>query len=80
MRHLVANLFIRLTFLFLLPIATEDDDSFELCYNQACQLLSKEDWVNAEKVFRPHIYILRLKHTKRQIDMKVKIVISIGNL
>jgi len=31
------------------PIATEDDDSFELCYNQACQLLSKEDWVNAEK-------------------------------
>ena len=32
------------------PIAQDEDDSFELCYNTGCQLLTKEDWVNAEKV------------------------------
>ena len=32
------------------PVLEDEEESFELCYNKACQLLSKGDWANAEKV------------------------------
>ena len=32
------------------PVTTDEDESYEMCYNKACQLLAREDWVNAEKV------------------------------
>lgn len=31
------------------PVTTDEDESYEMCYNKACQLLAREDWVNAEK-------------------------------
>ena len=49
------------------PVTKDDDDSYEMCYNRACQLLTKKDWINAEKVRISVIFII----TKRSFNLKV---------